>query len=131
MEVPNRTHAVIRLQWLSVLWMAIEFAVAVVLGIKASSLALVAFGGDSAIELFSAVVVLRRFYVGEHAERNATRIAAVLLYVLAAFVLVSSAAALLHHNLRAEPSYPGIALLAAAALIMPWLSRQKRALAAA
>jgi divalent metal cation (Fe/Co/Zn/Cd) transporter len=111
--------------------MTVEFAAAIIFGIKARSLALAAFGGDSAIELFSAVVVLRRFYVGEHAERNATRIAAVLLYVLAAFVLVSSAAALLHHNLRAEPSYPGIALLAAAALIMPWLSRQKRALAAA
>jgi divalent metal cation (Fe/Co/Zn/Cd) transporter len=129
MEVPNKTHAVIRLQWLSVLWMAIEFAVAVVLGIKASSLALVAFGGDSAVELFSAAVVLHRFYAGEHAEQNATRIAAVLLYLLAAFVLLSSIASLFNGNLRAKPSYLGIGLLIAAAVIMPWLGRRKRALA--
>jgi divalent metal cation (Fe/Co/Zn/Cd) transporter len=130
MEAPNRTHAVIRLQWLSVLWMAIEFAVAVVLGIKASSLALVAFGGDSAVELFSAAVVLHRFYAGEHAERNATRIAAILLYLLAAFVFLSSIASLFNGNLRAEPSYLGISFLIAAAVIMPWLGRRKRALAA-
>src|ERR1700743_310173 len=129
MEVLNRTHAVIRLQWLSVLWLAIEFAVAVVLGIKASSVALVAFGGDSAVELFSAAVVLHRFYAGEHAERNATRIAAVLLYLLAAFVLISSIASLLNPNLRAEPSYLGIGFLIAAAVIMPWLGRRQTALA--
>ena len=65
------------------------------------------------MELFSAAVVLRRFYIGEHAERQAARIAAILLYLLAAFVLVSSVVSLLNRNLRARPSYLGIGLLMA------------------
>src|ERR1700750_3077959 len=118
MHVATQNRSVIRLQWISVAWLAIEFGVAIGAAIQAHSLALAAFGGDSAIELFSAAVVLRRFYVGEHAERNATRIAAVLLYALAAFVLISSIASLLNPNLRAEPSYLGIGFLIAAAVIM-------------
>ena len=50
---------------------------------------LLAFGGDSAIELFSAVVVLWRFRESgehEHAERWAARVAGALLIALAAFV---------------------------------------------
>jgi divalent metal cation (Fe/Co/Zn/Cd) transporter len=130
MEASNSNRAVRRLQWLTVLWMTVELGSAAVLGIRARSLALVAFGGDSAVELFSAAVVLRRFYIGEHTERQAARIAAILLYLLAAFVLVSSVVSLLNRNLRARPSYLGIGLLIAAAIVMPWLGRRKRELAA-
>jgi divalent metal cation (Fe/Co/Zn/Cd) transporter len=129
MQLSHQNRAVIRLQWITVAWMTIEFAVAVAAGILARSVALIAFGGDSAIELFSAAVVLRRFYVGEDAEKNAARIAAVLLYLLAVFICISSAASLLLKRFRAEPSWFGIGLLVAAAAIMPWLSRSKRKLA--
>jgi divalent metal cation (Fe/Co/Zn/Cd) transporter len=128
MQVTMQNRAVVRLQWITVAWMTVEFAVAISAGIRARSLALLAFGGDSIIELFSATVVLRRFYAGEHAERNAARIAAILLYALAAFVCVESALSLLGKNFRAEPSYLGIVLLIAAAVIMPWLGRRKREL---
>ena len=53
----------------------------------ARSPALLAFGGDSAIELLSAIVVLWRFRahaVPEESENLAARIAAVLLFMLAA-----------------------------------------------
>jgi hypothetical protein len=51
---------------------------------------LLAFGGDSAIELFSAMVVLWRFRTTAHenAERRAARIAGTLLFALAAYVAV-------------------------------------------
>lgn len=128
MHVATRNDRVIRLQWLTLTWMTIEFAVAVATGIRAHSLVLLAFGGDSAVELFSAAVVLRRFYVGKHAERNAARIAAILLYALAGFICVESALSLSGKRVDAEPSYFGIALLIAAAIIMSWLGRRKREL---
>jgi divalent metal cation (Fe/Co/Zn/Cd) transporter len=130
MHVAAQNRAVIRLQWITVAWMIIEFAVAVSAGVRAHSLALAAFGGDSAIELFSAAVVLGRFYVGDRAELNATRTTAVLLYGLAIFIALSAAASLLLGVSNAEGSYAGIAVLLAAAILMPWLSRRKRELSA-
>ena len=81
--------------------MAVEAAVALAAAWMARSPALLAFGGDSAIELVSAVVVLRRFRVSaahEQAESHAARIAGVLLFGLAAYVVVASAMTLLGHG---------------------------------
>ena len=128
MHVATQNRTVIRLQWVTLAWMSVEFAAAVTAGIRARSLALLAFGGDSVIELFSAAVVLRRFYVGERVEQNAARITAILLYGLAVFICVESVLSLLGRGQRAEPSYFGIGLLIAAAVIMPWLGRRKREL---
>ena len=100
---------------------------------KAHSPALLAFGGDSGVELLSAAVVFWRFYSpshGEHAEERASRIAAGLLFALAAFVLTASVLTLLGH-VEARPSPIGIALLVLAAMIMPWLAAQKRQLSTA
>ena len=128
MQFASVNRAVIRLQWITVAWMTIEFAVAVGAGVRAHSLALTAFGGDSAIELFSAAVVLSRFYVGDQLEGVATRITAIMLYALAAFIALSSAASLLLRISTAEGSWVGIAVLLAAAIIMPWIGRRKRKL---
>jgi divalent metal cation (Fe/Co/Zn/Cd) transporter len=130
MHVVEQNREVIRLQWITVAWMTIEFAVAVGAGVRAHSLALTAFGGDSSIELFSAAVVLSRFYIGDQVEQVATRLTAVLLYVLAVFIALSSAASLFLRISFAEGSYAGIAVLLAAAIIMPWLGRRKRELSA-
>ena len=97
---------------------------------RAHSPAMFAFSGDSAIELFSACVVLWRFrssVAGEHEEKQAARIAGGLLFVLAAYVLAVSALALLGYS-EAKSTYLGIALLAAAIVVMPWLAREKRRL---
>jgi len=95
---------------------------------RARSPALLAFGGDSAIELFSAVVVLQRFRTNvkqERAERRASRIAGALLFALAAYVAVTSARNLLGHS-EPKPSLLGIAILIAAAVCMPLLAREKQ-----
>ena len=99
---------------------------------RARSPVLLAFGGDSAVELLSAVVVLWRFRGSEeceHAERQAARAAGILLFALAAIVAGSSIMSLLGYS-EARPTFLGIAVLVAAALVMPWLAREKRRLSA-
>ena len=99
----------------------------------AHSPALLGFGGDSAVELLSAAIVLWRFYSpsrGEHSEKLAARIAGGLLFVLAAFVAIASALTLLGH-VEPRSSPIGIVVLMLAAVVMPWLAKQKRQLSAA
>jgi len=87
----------------------------------------------TALELLSAAVVLWRFRSpsrGDHAEQRAARIAGRLLFVLAAFVALSSLLALLGH-VEPRSSPIGIVVLIFAAVVMPWLTKQKRRLSAA
>lgn len=112
--------------------MSIEAAVSLFAAWRARSPALSAFGGDSAIELLSAVVVLWRFRANatqERAERRAARIAGVLLLALAACVAAASVMALLGYS-EPKPTLLGIAVLIAAAVFMPLLAREKRRLSA-
>jgi divalent metal cation (Fe/Co/Zn/Cd) transporter len=122
-----------RIQTITIAWMSAEAVVALTAAWRAHSPALAAFGGDSAIELLSAAVVLWRFRspaAQEADERRAARIAGALLYLLAVYVGVAAATNLLGYA-EARPSYLGIGILAAAALVMPWLAREKRRLSAA
>ena len=121
-----------RIQTLTIVWMTVEAAVSLTAAWMARSPALLAFGGDSAIELLSAIVVLWRFRAHadqEQSEKRAARIAAVLLFILAAYVAVASARTLLGYS-EPETTYVGIAVLVAAAAIMPWLAKEKRKLSA-
>ncbi len=118
------------LQLVTILWMCAEAAIAVVAAIRAQSVALLAFGADSGIELLSALVVFLRFRnIARLSEERAARITGVLLLALGSFVLASSVLAFTNPRFRPEPSYLGIALLVAAAILMPWLSAQKSKLA--
>ena len=49
----------IRLEWATNGWNAMEVVVTVTLGVQARSLALVAFGLDSVIEIFASMVVIK------------------------------------------------------------------------
>ena len=118
------------LQLVTIGWMCVELSVALFAGIRARSVALTAFGADSGIELLSAFVVLQRFASGSISERLAARISAALLYVLAAYIVVTSALSLVSTPLQPEPTVLGIGLLVVAAIIMPLLGRAKKKLAA-
>jgi len=120
-----------RIQTFTIAWMSTEAALSLWAAWTARSPALAAFGGDSAVELLSAVVVLWRFltHASERAEQVAARIAGGLLFVLAAYVVLASAMSLLGYN-EAKPSYLGMAVLVGAALIMPVLAKEKRRLSA-
>jgi divalent metal cation (Fe/Co/Zn/Cd) transporter len=121
-----------RLQILTLVWMFIEVVIALEAAWIARSPALLGFGGDSAVELLSAIIVLWRFCSSSHpakAERIAARVAGGLLLVVAGFVVVSSALSLLGYH-EPEASLVGMILLVAAGIGMPWLASQKRKLAA-
>ena len=112
--------------------MTVEAAISLVAAWMARSPALLAFGGDSAIELLSAIVVLWRFRGHpdqEQSEKHAARIAAVLLFILAAYVAAVSVLTLLGYS-EPKTTYVGIAVLVAASAIMPWLVKEKRKLSA-
>jgi divalent metal cation (Fe/Co/Zn/Cd) transporter len=122
---------IVSLQLITIVWMCVEAGIAVFAAVRAHSVALLGFGADSGIELLSAFVVFLRFQKVEHLnEKTATRTAGLLLFALAAFIVGSSILAFTSPAFRPQPSYLGIALLIAAAIVMPWLSRQKRMLAA-
>ena len=119
------------LQLITIFWMCVEAAISLFAAFRAQSLALLGFGADSAIELASALVVLLRFKrIPSLNENIATRITGVLLFAFAAFILSSSALVFTNPRFRSKPSYLGIAVLIAAAILMPWLASQKRRLAA-
>jgi divalent metal cation (Fe/Co/Zn/Cd) transporter len=121
-----------RIQTVTIVWMTVEAAISLVAARMARSPALLAFGGDSAIELLSAIVVLWRFRapaVQEESETLAARIAAVLLFMLAAYVTVVSVMTLMGHS-EVKTTYAGIAVLVVASAIMPWLAKEKRRLSA-
>lgn len=122
--------SVLLLQTLTIAWMTIELALSLYAGIRAHSVALTAFGADSGIELISAFVVLRRFALGPSAERRAARLSGYLLYILAAYILITAALSLFKHQFQPEPTLLGIAVLVAAAIIMPLLGRAKKRRAA-
>ena len=126
---PEVLRRVLWLQIFTIVWMTAEAGIALVAARAAQSPALLGFGGDSAIELFSAVAVLWRFFSdSERAEKIAARIAGVLLLMLAVYVAIASALALAGHR-QPQPSLAGIMLLMVAAAGMPWLARRKRRLA--
>jgi divalent metal cation (Fe/Co/Zn/Cd) transporter len=126
----------LRLEVITVVWMVIEAAVAVAVGIAAHSLLLVAFGIDSVIELASAVVVFRRFRIelyknfssaldnARAIERKTARIAGYLLFLLSAYVLVQAIFGLVTRH-AAETSPIGIAVAIVAAIGMPFLAKAK------
>ena len=103
------------LEYLTLAWMTVEAAVAIVSGIAANSLTLVAFGIDSVIELASAGVLIWRLTVelrrgqrfAESAEQKASRIGGGLLFVLAVYVVASAGWKLWTHQ-GADFSLPGL-----------------------
>ena len=117
----------IRLELLTVGWNAIEAAVAIGAGIAAGSVALVAFGLDSVVEVSAALVVLWQFFgdVPEDRERRALRLIGASFFALAAYVTVSS---LIDLVTRSEPdaSTVGIVLTAVSLVVMPALAWAKR-----
>ena len=130
---PDAIGRIQRVQTGTIAWMSVEAAVSLFAAWRARSPVLLAFGGDSVIELFSAVVVLWRFRARathQQAERQAAPVAGALLFALAAFVAFTSVTSLLGYS-EPKPTFLGIAILAAAAVIMPWLAKEKRRLSGA
>lgn len=112
------------LQSVTIAWMVFECAVALIAATRAHSVALLAFGADSLIELLSAVVVLLQFLPRFPLRKAyAEKTAAALLVALAAVVVCVAA---LHWQGRREASALGIAVTGLALIAMPVLAWLKR-----
>jgi divalent metal cation (Fe/Co/Zn/Cd) transporter len=120
----------IALEILTLGWMTIEAVVAVGAGIAAGSVALIAFGIDSVIEFVAALVVLQTFRSEQtgragRSEDRALQIIRVTFFLLAAYIVADSGYTLIAAN-KPESSMPGVAVTAAALVVMPLLSFLKR-----
>src|SRR5947209_15534015 len=105
------------LQGITVLWMVIECGVSLFAAARAHSPALLAFGSDSFVELLSASLVLLQFTPRfTVSKKQATKAAALLLFVLAGIVALIAGLSLAGRVLP-EESLLGIGLTVLALLI--------------
>lgn len=105
----------------------IEAVVAISAGAIASSAALIAFGLDSTIEVFSAAAVAWQFTRRdpERWEKGTLRAIAIAFFALAAYVTITSLTALFAQA-EVEHSTLGIAITALSVIVMPFLSFAER-----
>jgi divalent metal cation (Fe/Co/Zn/Cd) transporter len=123
-EAATLPRAVAWLQWITIAWMTAECGASLWAASQAKSVALLAFGTDSLVELLSAVVVLLQFVPRFPLKKTyADKAAAVLLFVLAGVVVCI---AWLGRSRPMETSLVGIAVTALALIAMPVLAWMKR-----
>ncbi|MHB1467956.1 MAG: cation transporter [Solirubrobacteraceae bacterium] len=117
------------LAWTGNAWHLAELSVALAAGIAASSVALVGFGADSAIEILSGSVVLWLFSGSRtgsaRQERRASQLIAASYALLAGYIVAASLDDLISGQ-RPHSSWLGVALGAIAVVGMPLLARAKR-----
>jgi divalent metal cation (Fe/Co/Zn/Cd) transporter len=124
----------VRLEIVTVVWMAAEAVLAIAAGIAARSVLLTAFGFDSVIELLSGATLLWRLSAEargsvaarlDGVERRATVISAALLVLLCLYLVLVGLGGLVA---RVHPagSVLGVAVSGAAVLVMPILAWRKR-----
>ncbi len=125
----------LRLEYLTVGWNVLEGLIAVGAGIASGSIALIAFGMDSLVEMISGIVLIGRLGAErrggldeaslERVERRAEILVGVAFLVLAAYVTYESVTALLEAE-APDASPVGIVLTAISIGVMLWLARVKR-----
>lgn len=127
----------IALEIVSIAWMVLEAALAIGAGVAARSVLLTGFGLDSVIELLSASLLLWRLTAGgrtddservERMEQRAAWLAALLLLLLAVYLVVSSVVGLVT-RFEPENSWLGLVVAGLAVVIMPALGWRKRVVA--
>jgi len=119
-----------RLEYGTTAWNTLEAVVAISTGLATHSLALVAFGLDSCVEVMASIVVL--WHLGGVAEdvdpdraRRALRLIAIAFAVLGVYLVVEAVRGLLTRSV-AEPPAVGMAFMAATVVVMFGLARSKR-----
>jgi divalent metal cation (Fe/Co/Zn/Cd) transporter len=114
---------------LSLVWLGIEGTIGVVAGILAGSIALIAFGLDSAIEGLASVIVIWRFTgsrtISADAERRAQKWVAISFFLLAPYVAAEAIETLID-GAAAETSWLGIGLTGGTLVLCPLLGRAKQ-----
>jgi divalent metal cation (Fe/Co/Zn/Cd) transporter len=131
--ISGSARRAVALERMTIALSALEAVAALVSGIIAGSVALVAFGADSVIEVMSAAVVLGQLRAmvqssdaNAEREHRSHRIIAVLFFALALYVVLSASSdlALTHH---ASENALGFITCFASLALMPSLAWAKRA----
>jgi len=125
----GRIHLGLMVEYVSLGWMIVEVIGSIGIGLLSSSLALIAFGSDSFVELISGVAVLIHLKgesggssdLGERTEKLAKLLLVALIPVIGLSAIYSYLV-----GVRPESSLLGITIAMGAVLIMPILWIQKR-----
>ncbi|MDQ2825757.1 MAG: cation transporter [Actinomycetota bacterium] len=119
-----------RLEYGTTVWNSLEAVVAISTGVATHSLALVAFGLDSCVEVMASIVVL--WHLGGATEevdpartRRAMRLIAVAFGVLGVYLSVEAVRNLVTRSVS-EPPAVGMVFMAATVVVMFGLARAKR-----
>ena len=117
------------LSWLSLAYMTAEGTIAITAAILASSVALLGFGLDSAIEGLASIIVIWRFTgtrrLSERAEQRAQRLVAITFFLLAPYI-AQDAIRTLANGEHPRTSWLGIGLSISSIIVMPLLGNAKR-----
>lgn len=106
------------------LWNLVEAGVAFWAGVQSGSVAILAFGLDSIVELLAGGVLVWRLRTdrdeedAEAAERRAQRLVGLTFFLLAIYVVLHSGASLLGWLPEPEPSLAGVVIVVASAFVM-------------
>ncbi|HET7009721.1 MAG TPA: cation transporter [Anaerolineales bacterium] len=133
-EDTHRLHArALRLEWITTAWNIVEAFIAIGAGVAAGSIALIAFGADSLIEVTASAALLWRLLRAgpqataeetELADRRALVVVGATFFVLAAYIGIDASAALMSRE-APDTSVVGILLSVASLLVMPSLAYVK------
>ena len=118
----------VRLEYATIAWNTVEVFATIGLGIAAHSLALIAFGMDSIVEIFASSVVLwhLRGLQAPRQTQRALKLVATAFFVLAALLLAGGVRNLLREQHPDDAPF-GVAYLAVTACVMWGLAIAKRA----
>lgn len=131
----NLKRQALILVWIGEIWNLLELIVALYSGIGSGSVALIAFGLDSFIELFAGAVLIWRLQSSfkekeeTKAENKALKLVGATYFLLAAYVFVQSGATFFGFFPEPQPSLVGIVLVIASAVVMTALYFRKTFLA--
>lgn len=133
---PRPLRLAISLSLISVVGSGLVGVTAVVVALTTSSLSLLGFGADAAIDALASVALIWRFTVetrqphrAEQVEVLAERVVGAVLLILAAYLVVGSIRSLADGS-HTDPSPVAIVLLVASAALLPLLALAKRRTAA-
>src|SRR5438552_1469418 len=124
-----RIHQGVTVEYFSLGWMAIEVIGSIGVGLLSGSFALLAFGGDSLVEIlsgFATTLHLRGDSAGSNELGEKTEKATTLLLVALIPVIGGGALYSYFTGIRPESSLLGIALALGAVIVMPVLWVKKR-----
>lgn len=121
----------LRIEYFTVGYNVLEALLSLSFGHLGNSIALIGFGLDSIVESLSGLVLIWRLQHRDleqeaeaKIEQQATKLVAIIFWILGAYVLFESGQKLLTQSVS-EPSMPGILIAIASLIIMPLLAWQK------